>query len=50
MGQGYTITLGGSQGLDPKLGETYRKAIPADEIKSVLKEVLVEQFGATPKT
>lgn len=50
MGQGYTITLGGSQGFDPKLGETYRKAIPADEIKSVLKEVLVEQFGATPKT
>ena len=49
MGEGYTMTIGGSQGQNPTLGEIHRKAIPAEEIKSVLKEVLIEQFGATPK-
>ena len=49
MGEGYTLTLGGSQGPNPTVGEIHRKAIPAEEIKSVLKEVLIEQFGATPK-
>ena len=49
MGEAYTITIGGSQGPDPKIGEIYRKSIPADEIKDVLKEVLIEQFGATTK-
>ena len=49
MGEGYTITIGGSQGANPTLGEIHRKAIPAEDIKTVLKEVLIEQFGATPK-
>ena len=49
MGEGYTMTIGGSQGPNPSLGEINRKAIPADEIKAVLKEVLIEKFGATPK-
>ena len=49
MGEGYTMTLGGSQGPNPTLGEVHRKAIPADEIKSALREVLIERFGATPR-
>ena len=49
MGEGYTMTIGGSQGPNPSLGEINRKAIPADEIKDVLKQVLIEKFGATPK-
>tara|TARA_A100001011_G_scaffold386244_1_gene461701 strand:- start:433 stop:1284 length:852 start_codon:yes stop_codon:yes gene_type:complete len=49
MGEGYTLTLGGSQGPNPAIGEIHRKAIPADEVKAVLKEVLIEQFGATPR-
>ena len=43
------MTIGGSQGPNPSLGEISRKAIPADEIKGVLREVLIEKFGATPK-
>jgi ferredoxin-nitrite reductase len=50
MGEGYTITIGGSQGANPTLGELHQKAVPAEEIKSVLKNVLIEQFGATAKT
>ena len=49
MGEGYTMTLGGSQGQNPKLGEIHQKAIPADEIEDALKAVLIEKFGATPK-
>ena len=50
MGEGYTITIGGSQGANPTLGELHQKAVPADQIKSVLKNLLIEQFNATPKT
>ncbi len=49
MGEAYTLTLGGSQGPDPSVGELHRKGIPADEIKDALKQVLIEKFGATPK-
>lgn len=49
-GEAYTLTLGGSQGPDPSVGELHRKGIPADEIKTVLKEILIERFGATPKS
>lgn len=49
MGEGYKITIGGSQGSDPTMGSVLHKAIPADEIQTVLKQLLIEQFGATPK-
>jgi ferredoxin-nitrite reductase len=49
MGEGYTITIGGSQGANPTLGELHQKSVPAEQIKSVLKDVLIEQFGATEK-
>ena len=50
MGEGYTITIGGSQGSNPQLGEIHQKAVPAENIQKVLKDVLIEQFGATPKS
>jgi hypothetical protein len=28
----------------------HRKGVPASEIQAVLKEVLIEQFGAKPRT
>jgi ferredoxin-nitrite reductase len=50
MSEGYTVTIGGSQGANPTLGELHQKAVPADQIKSVLRDILIEQFGATAKT
>ena len=47
---GYTMTLGGSQGPNPTVGELHQKAIPAENIKEVLREVLIERFGAKPRT
>ncbi len=49
MVEGYDLTLGGSQGKDPQIGILSRKGVPATEIKNVLREVLIEQFGATAK-
>jgi ferredoxin-nitrite reductase len=46
MGEGYDITIGGSQGPNPQVGSLHRKGVPASEVKQVLKEVLIEQFGA----
>ena len=49
MGEGYMLTTGGSQGANPTIGEVKQKAVPADQIKTVLKDLLIEQFGASAK-
>jgi ferredoxin-nitrite reductase len=49
MGEGYTLTLGGSQGADPQIGSVAEKAIPAEQIQSVLRQVLIDRFGARPR-
>ncbi len=49
MVEGYDITIGGSQGANPQVGELHRKGVPASEVRSALKEILIEQFGAKPK-
>ena len=43
------MTLGGSQGPNPSVGELHQKAIPAEDIKAVLRDVLIERFGAKPR-
>jgi ferredoxin-nitrite reductase len=49
MGEGYTLSIGGSQGENPQIGEVHQKAIPAEDIQKVLRQVLIEQFGAKPR-
>ena len=49
MGEGYDITLGGAQGPNPRVGELHRKGVPASDITQVLKELLVEHFGAAQR-
>ena len=49
MGEGYTLSIGGSQGENPQIGEVQQKAIPAEDIQNVLRQVLIEQFGAKPR-
>ena len=43
------IFMGGTVGKDAKLGERVMKAVPCDELKFTLQNLLVENFGATPK-
>jgi ferredoxin-nitrite reductase len=44
------IFMGGKVGKDAQLGEKVQKAIPCDDLKAVLKEILIQQFGAQLRT
>ncbi|MEO1401386.1 MAG: ferredoxin--nitrite reductase [Cyanobacteria bacterium J06635_1] len=43
------IYMGGKVGKDAKLGERVMKGVACEDLKGVLKTLLVENFGATPK-
>lgn len=47
--EGVDIYMGGKVGKDAKLGDRVMKSIPCDDLKPVLKDVLIEHFGAIPK-
>ena len=42
---GDNITVGGSH---LQVGEEYKKGVPLEELKEVLKEILIERFDAKP--
>lgn len=44
------IFMGGEVGQDAKLGSCVRQGIPCGDLKPVLRELLIEHFGAKPKT
>ncbi|MBP0013220.1 MAG: ferredoxin--nitrite reductase [Roseofilum sp. SBFL] len=43
------IFMGGKVGKEAQLGQKVIKAIPCEDLKSVLRNLLIEQFGAQPK-
>ena len=47
--EGVDIFLGGKVGKDAKLGEKVMKSVPCDDLRSVLRQLLIEQFAAQPK-
>ena len=47
--EAYDISIGGSQGPDHKLGTLIKKSVPKDELKDVLKNLLVSNFEANEK-
>lgn len=47
--EGVNIYTGGKVGKEAKLGSLFAKGVACDDLKSQLKEVLIEQFGAIPK-
>ncbi|WP_036480548.1 ferredoxin--nitrite reductase [Myxosarcina sp. GI1] len=48
--EGVDLYMGGKVGKNAKLGDLVEKGIACDELKPVLKKILIEQFGAKPKT
>ncbi|ELR98602.1 ferredoxin--nitrite reductase [Gloeocapsa sp. PCC 73106] len=44
------IYTGGKVGKDAKLGTLLEKSVPCDELKSQLKDLLIDRFGATAKS
>jgi len=47
--EAYDISIGGSQGPNYKLGELIKKSVPQDELKDVLKDLLISNFDAKEK-
>ncbi len=43
------IWMGGKVGKDAHLGKEVMKKIPCEDLKSVLRDLLIEHFGARPK-
>jgi ferredoxin-nitrite reductase len=50
MVEGVDILMGGKVGKDARLGDRVQKSVPCEDLKSVLRDLLVENFGAQPKT
>lgn len=48
--EGVDIYMGGKVGKDAHLGQCVQKGIPCDDLIPVLKNLLIEKFGAQPKT
>ncbi len=47
--EGVDLFMGGKVGKDAKLGDVVQKGIACEDLKPVLKELLIKEFGATPK-
>ena len=46
--EGVNLYMGGKVGKDAKLGTCVQKGIACSDLKSVLRDLLIEQFGAKP--
>ncbi|MGG6266108.1 ferredoxin--nitrite reductase [Leptolyngbya sp. AN03gr2] len=46
--EGVDLYMGGKVGKHAELGTCVRKSIPCEDLKPVLHEILIEQFGARP--
>lgn len=47
--EGVNLFTGGKIGKDAKLGSLKQKSIPCDDLKPVLREILMNEYGATLK-
>ena len=48
--EGVDLYMGGKVGKDSHLGSCVQKGIACDDLQPVLRDILIEQFGATPKS
>ena len=46
--EGVDVFMGGKVGKDAKLGDRIQQGIACDDLKSTLKDILIEQFDAKP--
>ncbi|AFZ51769.1 ferredoxin--nitrite reductase [Dactylococcopsis salina] len=49
MVEAVDLFMGGKVGKDAKLGNRVQKGIPCEDLPAVLRQILMDQFGATPK-
>lgn len=46
--EGVNLYVGGKVGKGAKLGDLREKSIPCEDLKPILRDLLIEEFGATP--
>lgn len=49
MVEGVDLYMGGTVGKDAKLGSCVQKGIPCEDLKPILRNLLIENFAAQPK-
>ncbi|QDZ38524.1 ferredoxin--nitrite reductase [Euhalothece natronophila Z-M001] len=49
MVEAVDLFMGGKVGKDAQLGSRVQKGIPCEDLPSVLRQILIDEFGATPK-
>ena len=47
--EGVNLYMGGKVGKDAHLGQQVQKGIPCEDLKPILRDLLIDQFGAKPK-
>ncbi|MDJ0650086.1 MAG: ferredoxin--nitrite reductase [Xenococcaceae cyanobacterium MO_188.B19] len=47
--EGVNLFMGGKVGKEAKLGDMTQKGIPCEDLKPILKDLLIKEFGATVK-
>jgi ferredoxin-nitrite reductase len=47
--EGVDLYMGGKVGKDAQLGSCVQKGVACDDLKPVLRDLLIQKFGATPK-
>jgi ferredoxin-nitrite reductase len=48
--EGVDIYTGGKVGKEAKLGTLYRKGVDCEDLKPILRDLLIQNFGATPRS
>lgn len=48
--EGVDLYMGGKVGKDAHLGTCVKKGIPCDDLKPILRDILIQEFGARPKS
>jgi ferredoxin-nitrite reductase len=47
--EGVDLYIGGKVGKEAQLGSCVQKGIACEDLEPLLRDLLIEQFGATPK-
>ncbi len=47
---GVDLYMGGKVGKEAELGTCVQKSIPCDDLKAILRDLLIQNFGATPRS
>jgi ferredoxin-nitrite reductase len=42
--------MGGKVGFEAELGELVQKGVPCEELLPILRQLLIDNFGAKPKS